>query len=131
MCRRQHRLHRFGKVRSSSAVSKESRDVRTPCVGDLGGLYLTLQVVLTRSPKERRFLNLMMNRVKQSDAAIVLLNAANKEARVSAESNEGRAATKGNLRSQSTCRTQRRESESQAAERIRQAVFSVCRHDLR
>ena len=63
-----------------------------------------------------------MSRVKQSDAAIVLLNAANKEARVSAESNEGRAAAKGNLQSHSTCRTQRRERVSQAAERIRQAV---------
>ena len=52
----------------------------------------------------------MISQVRQSDAA-------NKEARVSAESNEGRAATKGNLRSQSTCRTQRRESVSQAAER--------------
>ena len=63
-----------------------------------------------------------MSRVKQSDAGIVLLNVANKEARASAESNEGRAATKGNLRSQSTCRSQRRERVSQAAERIRQAV---------
>ena len=67
----------------------------------------------------------MMSRVKQSDAAIVLLNAANKEVRVSAESNEGRAATKGNLRSQSTYRTQRREHVSQAAERIRQAVYGL------
>ena len=64
-----------------------------------------------------------MSGVKQSDAAIVLLNAANKEVRVSAESNEGRAGTKGNLRSQSTYRTQRRERVSQAAERIRQAVL--------
>lgn len=63
-----------------------------------------------------------MSRAKQSDAAIVLLSAANKEAQVSAESNEGRAATNGNLQSQSTCRTQGRESVSQAAARIRQAV---------
>ena len=63
-----------------------------------------------------------MSRIKQSDAAIVLMNAVNKEAEVLAESNEGRAATKGNLRSQITCRTQGRESVSQAAERIRQAV---------
>ena len=62
---------------------------------------------------------------------IVLLNAANKEARVSAESNEGRAAAKGNLRSQTTYRTQRLESVSQAAAQLRQAVFMVCRHDLR
>ena len=63
-----------------------------------------------------------MSKVKESDAAIVLLNAANKKVRVSAESNEGLVATKGNLRSQSTRRTQRRESVLQAAERIRQAV---------
>ena len=62
-----------------------------------------------------------MSRIKQSDAAIVLMNAVNKEAEVLAESNEGRAATKGNLQSQITCRTQGRESVSQAAERIRQA----------
>ena len=63
-----------------------------------------------------------MSRVKQSDAVIVPLNAANKQTQVSAESNEGRAATKGNLQSQNTCRTQWRKSVSQAAERIRQAV---------
>ena len=68
-----------------------------------------------------------MSRIKQSDAAIVLMNAVNKEAEVLAESNEGRAATKGNLQSQITCRTQGRESVSQAAERIRQAVSTVCR----
>ncbi len=64
-----------------------------------------------------------MSRAKQSDAPIVLLNAANKRTQVLAESNEGRGATKGNLRSLSTCRTQRRESVSQAAERIRKAVI--------
>jgi len=63
-----------------------------------------------------------MNGINQSDAGIVLLTAANKEAQALAESNEGRAATKGNLRSQSTCRTRGRESVSQAVERIRQAV---------
>ena len=41
----------------------------------------------------------MMSWIKQSDAAILLLNAAHKEVRVSAESNEGRAAIKGILRS--------------------------------
>ena len=64
----------------------------------------------------------MMSRAKQSDAVIVPLNAANKEQRCSAESNEGRTVTEGNLQSQSTCRTQWRDSVSQAAERIRQAV---------
>ena len=56
-----------------------------------------------------------MSQVKQSDAAIVLLNVANKDVRNSAEPNEGRDAAKGNLRSQSTYRTQRQESVSQAA----------------
>ncbi len=63
-----------------------------------------------------------MNGINQSDAGIVPLTAANKEAQVSAESNEGRAATKGNLQHQSTCRTQGRESVSQAVARIRQTV---------
>ena len=68
---------------------------------DLGRLYPTLQVIDRVALKERRPSESEMRRVKQSDAAKVLLNAANKEVVVSAESNEGRAATKGNLRSQS------------------------------
>ncbi|MDE0309805.1 MAG: hypothetical protein OXI60_08260 [Acidiferrobacterales bacterium] len=55
-----------------------------------------------------------MNGVNQSDAGIVLMTAANKEAQALAESNEGRAATKGNLQSRSTCCTRGRQSVSQA-----------------
>ena len=64
----------------------------------------------------------MMNGLEQSDLAIVPMRAANKGASVPAESTEGRAGTKGNLRSQSTHRTQRRARVTQAAERIRQAA---------
>ena len=35
--RRQHCLHRYGEVQTSSAVSKESMDVRTPCAGTWEG----------------------------------------------------------------------------------------------
>jgi len=63
-----------------------------------------------------------MNGVKKSDGAIVPLKRANNEARASAEPVEGRASTKGNPRSESTRRTQGRESVTQAAERIRQAA---------
>ena len=64
-----------------------------------------------------------MNGVKKSDEAIVPTKRANKGARASAESVEGRASTKGNPRSESTRRTQGRESVTQAAERIRQAAM--------
>jgi len=47
---------------------------------------------------------------------------ANKGARAPAEFVEGRASTKGNPQSESTRRTQCRESVTQAAERIRQAA---------
>ena len=63
-----------------------------------------------------------MNGVKKSDGAIVPLKRANNGARASAEPVEGRASTKGNPRSESTRRTQGRESVTQAAERIRQAA---------
>ena len=65
---------------------------------------------------------MMMNGLEQSDLAILPLRSANKGTSVPAESTEGRAGTKGNLRSQSTHRTQRRTRVSQAAERIRQAA---------
>ena len=64
----------------------------------------------------------MMNGLKQSDSAIVPLRAANKGASALAEPTEERAGTKGNPRSQSMHRTQRRARVSQAAERIRQAA---------
>ena len=56
------------------------------------------------------------------------VKAANKGAQTPAESPEGRASTKGNLRDQSTHRTQGRDGVSQAVERIRQlqhARFAV------
>ena len=65
-----------------------------------------------------------MNGVKKSDGAILPSKRANKGVQIPAESVEGRASTKGNPRSESTRRTQRRESVSQAAGRIRQA-FAV------
>ena len=52
------------------------------------------------------------------------MKAANKGVQVPAEFVEGRASTKGNPQSESTRRTQRRKSVSQAAGRIRQA-FAV------
>ena len=53
----------------------------------------------------------MMHGMKKSDEAIVPVKAANKGAQTPAESPEGRASTKGNLRDL-----------SQAVERIRQAA---------
>ena len=64
----------------------------------------------------------MMHGMKKSDEAVLPLKAANKGARAPAESPEGRASTKGNLRDQSTHRTQGRDGVSQAVERIRQAA---------
>ena len=64
----------------------------------------------------------MTNGLKQSDAVIVPVKSANKGTTVPAEPMEGRTATKGNPRGQSTHRTQGRDRMSQAAERIRQAA---------
>ena len=63
-----------------------------------------------------------MNDVEKSDSAVVAMKLANKGTSVPAEPVEPRAEPKGNLGSQSTCRTQDRESVSQAADRIRQFV---------
>ena len=63
-----------------------------------------------------------MNGLKWSDETIVPRKAANKEARALAESWEGRVSSNGNSCNQSTRRTQRRASVSQAIERIRQAA---------
>jgi RNA-directed DNA polymerase len=60
--------------------------------------------------------------MKKSDEAVVPMKAANKGAKAPAELPEGRASTKGNLRDQSTPRTQGRDGVSQAVERIRQAA---------
>ena len=64
----------------------------------------------------------MMNGLKKSDEAVRPVRAANKGARASAESPEERVSTKGNPERQSTRRTQRRASVTQAADRIRQAA---------
>jgi RNA-directed DNA polymerase len=62
----------------------------------------------------------MMYGHEKSDPAIVAVKPANKAERSAAESVERRAGTKGNAGQQSTHRTQRRASVSQALERIRQ-----------
>ena len=64
----------------------------------------------------------MMNGMEKSDSAIVAVKPANNGASAPAESVEPRAEPKGNPGSQSTCRTQDRESVTQAADRIRQFV---------
>ena len=58
------------------------------------------------------------------------MKAANKGAKAPAEPLEGRASTKGNPHDQSTCRTQGRESVSQAVERIRRAARRKPREKL-
>ena len=64
----------------------------------------------------------MMNDMQKSDSGVVAMKSANKGERSPAESMERRTGPKGNLESQSTRRTQDRESVSQAADRIRQFV---------
>ena len=64
----------------------------------------------------------MTHGMEKSDEGIVPMKATNKGAQAPAESPEGSASTKGNPRDQSTCRTQCRESVSQAVAWIRQAV---------
>ena len=71
-----------------------------------------------------------MNGVKKSDGAIVPSKRANNGVRAFAEPVEERASTKGNPRSESTRRTQCRESVTQAAERIRQAATRKPREKL-
>ena len=63
----------------------------------------------------------MMDETKQSDSSIVAMKRANKEGEPSAEPVERRDETKGNSVRQSTRRTQRRGSVSQAVDRIRRA----------
>ncbi len=72
--------------------------------------------------KERRNPQPMMNGMEKSDSAIVAAKPANNGAPAPAEPVEPRAEPKGNPGSQSTCRTQDRESVTQAADRIRQFV---------
>ena len=63
-----------------------------------------------------------MNGMEKSDSVIVAVKPANKGTPVPAEAVEPRTGLKGNSESQSTRRTQDRESVSQAADRIRQFV---------
>ena len=63
-----------------------------------------------------------MNGMEKSDSGIVAVKSANKGTPVPAESMERRTEPKGNPGSQSTRRTQGRESVTQAADRIRQFV---------
>ena len=71
---------------------------------------------------ERRNPQPKMNGMEKSDSVIVAVKPANKGTPVPAEPMEPRTGPKGNLESQSTRRTQDRESVSQAADRIRQFV---------
>ena len=63
-----------------------------------------------------------MNGMEKSDSGIVAVKSANKGTAVPAEPMEPRTEPKGNPESQSTPRTQDRESVSHAADRIRQFV---------
>ena len=64
----------------------------------------------------------MMNGAEGSDLAIVAMKPANKSSTEDAERAERRAGTEGAPEQQSTCRTQSRESVTQALDRIRQAA---------
>ena len=88
---------------------------------DLGGLH-SAPAVEPGPQRKGDIPKPMMHGMKKSDEAVLPLKAANKGARAPAESPEGRASTKGNLRDQSTHRTQGRDGVSQAVERIRQAA---------
>jgi RNA-directed DNA polymerase len=68
----------------------------------------------------------MMYEPEKSDSAIVARKLANKAGRPAAEPVERRAGTEGNAGQQSTCRTQSRESVSQALDRVRQAAVIGC-----
>ena len=88
---------------------------------DLGGLH-SAPAVEPGPQRKGDIPKPMMHGMKKSDEAVLPLKAANKGTRTPAESPEGRASTKGNLRDQSTHRTQGRDGVSQAVERIRQAA---------
>jgi RNA-directed DNA polymerase len=64
----------------------------------------------------------MMNGAEGSGLAIVAMKPANKSSPGDAERAERRARTEGTPEQQSTCRTQSRESVTQALDRIRQAA---------
>ena len=124
--RRQHRHHRNGEGMAGSTVSENPCTYVRPSSGP--GRSSFCPGSRTGAAAGRRIPYPMMHGMKKSDEAIVPVKAANKGAQTPAESPEGRASTKGNLRDQSTHRTQGRDGVSQAVERIRQAATrAVCR----
>ena len=120
--RRQHRHHRNGEGMAGSTVSENPCTFVRPSSGP--GRSSFCPGSRTGAAAGRRIPYPMMPGMKKSDEAIVPVKAANKGAQTPAESPEGRASTKGNLRDQSTHRTQGRDGVSQAVERIRQAATS-------
>ena len=118
--RRQHRHHRNGEGMAGSTVSENPCTFVRPSSGP--GRSSFCPGSRTGAAAGRRIPYPMMYGMKKSDEAIVPVKAANKGAPTPAESPEGRASTKGNLRDQSTHRTQGRDGVSQAVERIRQAA---------
>ena len=118
--RRQHRHHRNGEGMAGSTVSENPCTFVRPSSGP--GMSSFCPGSRTGAAAGRRIPYPMMHGMKKSDEAIVPVKAANKGAQTPAESPEGRASTKGNLRDQSTHRTQGRDGVSQAVERIRQAA---------
>ena len=118
--RRQHRHHRNGEGMAGSTVSENPCTFVRPSSGP--GRSSFRPGSRTGAAAGRRIPYPMMHGMKKSDEAIVPVKAANKGAQTPAESPEGRASTKGNLRDQSTHRTQGRDGVSQAVERIRQAA---------
>ena len=118
--RRQHRHHRNGEGMAGSTVSENPCTFVRPSSGP--GRSSFCPGSRTGAAAGRRIPYPMMHGMKKSDEAIVPVKAANKGAQTPAESPEGRASTKGNLRDQSTHRTQGRAGVSQAVERIRQAA---------
>ena len=64
----------------------------------------------------------MMHDREKSDSVIVAMKPTNKAGQPAAEPAERRTGTKRNVGEQSTCRTQRRVSVSQALDRVRQAA---------
>ena len=118
--RRQHRHHRNGEGMAGSTVSENPCTFVRPSSGP--GRSSFCPGSRTGAAAGRRIPYPMMHGMKKSDEAIVPVKAANKGAQAPAESPEGRASTKGNLRDQSTHRTQGRDGVSQAVERIRQAA---------
>ena len=78
---------------------------------------------VVRDRKGKEFRNPIMNCSEKSDPVTVARKPANNGPAGSVESGERRAGPKDNQGSRSSCRAQKRGSESQAADQIRQAVM--------